>query len=213
MKTKITKNPISKISLLVFSFVIVCGLSLSAYAANDTDLSITISGGILNVDIVDAGGTTVANPSVTMDSVDSTLNKQISNGTLGVTSEKIRLSNSTTTPTWTTTIAATNGASAVWSSTGSATMDYNSTVGGTGSLAVKPSGATIVAVNNGNTTGVSKGTDTAFGAGTGSITLYSANGTAAVSEQYDLTNVVLSQEVPLSQAAASYTINMTLTAI
>jgi len=202
-----------KISLFIFSLTLVLGLSFAAYAANDTDLNLTVTAGVLNIDIVDASGNSVANPAVALSAITASTSAQSSTGTLGTASEKIRLSNPTVTPSWTATIAATNGASAVWTTTGGSTMDYNSAIGGTGTLAINPSVGTIVAAIGGNTTGVTVGTATAFGAGTGSITLYSANGTAAVNEQYDLTGVRLDQQIPGSQLTGAYTINMTLTAI
>ena len=209
----LTSSKNFKIIFSIFAFVLAFGFTINTFAADNTNLSITIQSGALSVDIVDNNGSSVAVPGVTMGTVTASFSSQTSTGTLGVTSQKIRLSNATSTAIWGVSIAATSGSSALWTSTGGTTMDYNSDTNGTGTLTINPATGTIVAVNHGNTTGVSLGSNTAFSSGATSITLYSAAGGAATFEQYDLKGVALSQEVPLGQQSANYTLNLTLTAV
>ena len=179
-----------------------------AFAASNTDLSITINEGSQSIDIVDGAGAAVATPSVAMSAIDFSFADQATTGTLGTASEKIRLSNPTSTSTWTVSIAATDGAGAKWSDGGTNEMDAD--VNGGGQLTIDPSAGTIAANVGGVTTGVSVGSSAALDAGS-AVTLFSADGTAAAYEVYDLTGVALSQNVPGSTPAAAYTLNLTLT--
>ena len=191
-------------------------------AANTTDFSQTINAGSLNVDIVDANGTTVGSPSVSLSSMTFSFDKATTTGTFGTASQKVRLSNPTGTATRSVTVAATSGATTVWTDGGSNTFDFNDPAfaddGGDtdtkgGRLAVDPSGGTIAGVNGCATTNVSAGSSSAFNEGvTNSITLFSASLGASTYCRWDLTGVSLSQSIPAQQAGATYTLNMTLTA-
>jgi hypothetical protein len=61
---------------------------------------------LLSVDIVDASGASVTSPSVTMGATSYKFDCQPSAGTFGVSAQRMRISNSTTTATWTVSIAA-----------------------------------------------------------------------------------------------------------
>jgi hypothetical protein len=185
--------------------------------------------GSLSVDIVDSGGTTVANPGVTMNNAVVSSTCQAVTGTLGIANEKIRLNNTTATATWTVSIAATGGATANWAN-GGATYDYNDGAGATagcadgadadaiaGQLTVNPSVGTITPQGGCNNTGVSLGSSSAFqqtGTVVSSITLYSASGSAGTNCYWDLTGVALSQRIPHTvTTTGSYVINMTITVV
>ncbi len=186
------------------------------------DWTVTWNNGVLNVDIVDSSGDSVANPSLTMSALSFSFTHQTSTGTLGTSSEKIRITNTTINPQWTLTIAPTEGSTAFWDGS-AADYDFNDpspnasdgpdadSLGG--QMTIDPSGATITPQPGCSTTGLSLGSSTAFNEGSvDSITLISAGSSAATNCYWDLTNVDVSQTIPPEQAVSSdYTLNMTLT--
>lgn len=184
----------------------------AVFAAPNTDLSIQVNDGVLSVDIVDSNGDTVANPGVAMSAISFSFNDQNTTGVLGTADEKIRLNNPTGTPTWSVSIAATDGNTALWSDGAGNTMDYNDAAGA--HLSLDPSVGAIAEALGGATTGVSLGSSASFEEGViDSITLYSADSTAGPFAQYDLTGVDVDQIVPAKTAAANYTLSLTLTAL
>ncbi len=182
----------------------------SVLASSQTQLSQTINAGTLGVDIVDAGGTTVGSPAVAFGAAPFSFSTQTGTGTLGVSSQKIRVSNGTTTATWSMAIAATSGNTTLWSA-GTPTMDFNGSAAA-GRLTVDASVGTITPTDSYTTTGLTKGSSTAFAQGTtDSITLLTAGGTADKPGRWDFTGVALTQDIPAAQTPGTYTINMTLT--
>lgn len=167
--------------------------------------------GTLTVDIVDSGGTPVASPTVAFGAGAFSFSTQTSNGTLGAAAQKIRLSNTTSTPTWALSVAATSGPTTLWT-TGSITYDFNDSAAN-GRLTVDPSGATITPQGGCASTGISLGSSTAFNQGVSdSVTLATASGTTQTGCYWDFIGVSLTQDIPAKQAAGTYTISMTLTA-
>ncbi|MBL8015395.1 MAG: hypothetical protein JNK26_04370 [Candidatus Doudnabacteria bacterium] len=182
--------------------------------------------GPLTVDIVDAGGSSVASPSVGFSNLVTVFECQDSTGTLGVSAEKIRVTNSTFSPSWSLSIGATGGETATWAATG-ASYDYNDNAGTptgcgdggdadalAGRLTLNPAVATITPQVGCSNTGISLGTNNSFLQGTlSSINLMQAGGTASTGCYWDLTGVGATQQVPADQPAGTYTINMTLTLV
>lgn len=179
--------------------------------------------GTLAVSIVDADGVDVGSPSVTMNAGEYSFVYQTVSGTLGSASQKIRFTNETATATWTLAIAATGGATAVWSDGGSNTYDFNDPTASAadgvdddtkgGQLTLNPNAGTVTAEVGCDNTGVSKGSQTSFSEGSAdSVTLMSADGTASTGCYWDLTGVTLSQTIPADQTVATYTLGFTLTA-
>lgn len=180
------------------------------YASSQTQLSQTINAGTLGVDIVDGSGNSVGSPSVAFSAAPFSFNTQTGTGTLGVASQKIRVSNGTNTATWSMTMAATSGNTALWSA-GTPTMDFNGTASA-GRLTVDPSGGTITPTDSYTSTGLTKGTSTSFSQGvTDSATLLTAGSSADKPGRWDFTGVALTQDIPAAQTPGTYTINMTLT--
>lgn len=179
---------------------------------------------LLSTDIVDGSGNSVASPAISMSSTSLKFDCQTVTGTLGISSEKIRTTNTTSNPAWTLTIAATSGATTNWS-TGSLTYDFNDSSGSpagcadggdtdsiAGQMTINPSAATVTAQPSCTTTGVTRGSSAGFAEGsTDSVTLLTASASANLSCYWDLTNVAVSQTIPAEQLDGSYTINMTLT--
>lgn len=180
---------------------------LLASSSSTFNQSIT---GILSVDIVDGSSVSVANPSVSFTSRTFTASTQTSTGTLGTSTEKIRVTNPTSTATWTMALAATSGPTATWSD-GSHTMDFNGAASA-GRLTVDASGGTLTGVGSTATTNVSKGTSLSFSQGTDdSVTLLQALSGAQAPGQWDLIGASMTQDIPALQATGNYSINMTLT--
>ena len=204
--------------------------TISLYATY-ADVTYTSSGS-LGVGIVDGAGSPVGSPSLSMGakqvSLDCQSGASASTGTLGVSAQRIRVTNTTGNGNWTMSIAATSGATANWSN-GTTSYDFNDPTGSpagcgdvggdadnlAGQLTVNPSASTITPQGGCATTGITRGSSSAFNEGvTNSITLLTA-----VSSQtncyYELTNVALSQTIPANTPASgtAYSMNMTITVV
>jgi hypothetical protein len=140
-----------------------------------------------------------------------TWNTQQSTGTLGIAVQKIRVSNTTGTPSWTISLAATNNTNR-WTSGGN-TYDFNDSAAN-GRMNVDPSVSTITPQSGCNNTGLTKGTSTYFAQGTqDSVNLVIAGGSAGTNCYWDITGVNMTQDVPATQVVGSYALDMTLTII
>lgn len=179
----------------------------------------------LGHDIVNGSGVSVASPSVVLPVKSFGFTCQTATGTLGVASEKLRVTNTTSSPAWQLSIAPTAGPTASWSN-GSTNYDVNDPTtagcsdGGDadafkGQLSINPSVSTITPVLTGcTTTNLTKGASSAYNQGTvDSIVLLTANTSAQINCEWDLTGVALSQTIPAEQASGSYTMGLTVTLI
>ena len=182
--------------------------------------------GSLSVDVVDASGVTVASPSLSMSTLAATGSCQTSSGTLGVSAQKIRVTNTTLTPGWSLSIAATAGATSNWSS-GGATYDFNDSSGSpagcsdgadadsiAGQLSTDPSAGTIAAQAGCTTTGLTKGSASAFSQSvTDNVSLLNASASTGTDCYWDFTGITLSQKIPELQASGAYSLPMTITVV
>lgn len=183
--------------------------------------------GVLSGDIVNSTGASVASPSFTMNTANYLFGCEEVSGILGTSNQRIRVSNMTANAAWTTSIAATDGPTALWKTgDGLQQYDYNESGGnpigctdGTdtdtvvGKLRVEPSAATLTPQAGGCTTnGISLGSNANFSEGSvDAIGLMSASGSANIGCYWDLTGVPLKQYIPQAQANGSYTLNLTIT--
>jgi hypothetical protein len=176
-------------------------------------------GGTLSVDIVDSGGTSVPSPTMGMGAVTFSFPYQTANGTFGVSTQKVRVNNTTLNPQWSLTLAATGGATAFWNGT-PADYDFNDPTanavdGGDadsygGQMTMDASAGTLGGTCS--ATGITKGSSASFSEGvTNSITLLTAGATADTNCYWDFTGISVSQTIPAEQAADNYSIDMTLT--
>ena len=180
-----------------------------SYAGSNTNFNQSINGN-LGIGIVDSSGNNVTSPSVSFSSLVFSMNSQTSTGTLGASSEKIRVTNPTSTPTWTASIAATSGPTALWQGSDK-NYDFNGSAAA-GQMTINPTAGTITGAGSTSIANVSLGASNSFAQGTkDSIDLMSAAIGAQAPGQWDLTNVGISQTVPAGQAAQSYSIQMTVT--
>lgn len=180
--------------------------------------------GSLTTDIVDSGGSSVSTPSLALSTTAASSDCQTTTGTFGVSAQKVRISNSTATPGWTMTMAATGGVTSNWSS-GTANYDFNDSNGSqvgcgdgadadslAGQLTVNPSASTITPQAGCSATGITAGSSSAFVQGTtDSVTLATASGSTQTNCYWDVTGIGLSQKIPSFTPAGNYSINVTVT--
>jgi hypothetical protein len=184
--------------------------------------------GVLSTDIVDAGGVSVSNPSFTLSALSYLFECSESTGILGTTSQRIRISNMTANASWTTSIAATSGTTALWRNGGDTEQfDYND-VGGSpngcsdggdtdtkaGKLRIEPAAATLSPQSGCSNTNVTLGSDANFHQGiTDAITLVSAASGAGTECYWDLTDITVRQYIPEGQSSDNYNVNLTITTV
>ncbi len=171
---------------------------------------------VLSADIVDSTGASVTSPSAAMSSATYSFACQTVTGALGSSAQKIRVTNTTTNPAWTMSIAATGGSTSKWLAGSLAYAFNNPTSSGcsAGQLAVNPAAGSITPQSGCTTTGVSLGSSSAFNAGiVDGITLASASTAASTGCYWDIIGIPLSQTIPAEQAVGTYTINLTVTLV
>jgi hypothetical protein len=184
--------------------------------------------GILSADIVDAAGTSVTNPNYSLNAVGYLFDCAESTGTVGSSTQKIRVSNMTGSASWTTSVAATDGATALWRNGGN-TLQFDFNDGGgspagcadaadsdskAGRLRLEPSAATVTPAPGCALTNISLGADQSYSEGTiDAITLASASAGANAECYWDLTNVNMRQTIPAEQPVDSYLLNLTVTTV
>jgi len=180
--------------------------------------------GILTTDIVDETGTSVATPSITFGASQVGFTCQPTTGTLGTSSQKIRISNSTGNASWTLTIAALLGNTALWDS-GTNTYDFNDSAGAPpgcsdggdtdsvpGQLTFDFSSATITPQAGCSNTGITLGTNTGFVEGsTDNIVVAQASGSAQTNCYWDITGISVQQTIPFGQTPGTYSLSTNLT--
>lgn len=174
--------------------------------------SITTSGGSLSISIVDNLGALVASPYVNFSSGTFRWSIQQTLGTLGVTAQQLKISNFTSTPNWTLSLAATGGNTSLWQS-GSDSYKFNG-LDSEGRLQVNPSLATITPGGSCSSTGLTKQSSAYFvGGSVDSIDLIVAGSSAEINCDWFVTGVGLIQDIPAEQAGGSYSLAMTITVI
>jgi hypothetical protein len=219
MKTKIINLIARRIGII--SMIAIGIVAIKASASNQSQLNQSINDGVRSIDIVDAGGTTVASPTVSFSAATFSFATQDTTGTLGVSAQRIRVYNPTSTVAWTASVAG-SAPGANWT-TGSAYYDFNDGNGYTdgadsdsygGQLSVAPAGGTLAGVSGCATTNVSLGSNSSFvETTTNSITIASGAAGAATYCRWDITNIGLTQRIPASQISGSYSLNLVLSII
>ena len=217
---------------LVALALVLAGIAglLYADAAATPTLNQTINAGTLATDIRDASRVTVGSPSVAMSAATLSFSCLTGgsrpSGTLGSDSQRVYVDNPDNADNgWTLAIAATSGATAVWTDGGSNTYDFND-AGGSGctdgadadlvggQMTIDPASATTTTDYSGSsTTGITLlGSATAFvQATTDSITLVTAANTSADIWRGYFKSYTIYNTIPAEQAAAAYTLGFTIT--
>ncbi len=225
LPTKVKASVLVAFSMLSISSIV--------FASPITDVTQTINSGVLSTDILDATRAAVALPTFAMSaksfSFDCYAGGSASTGTLGSNTQRLYISNpSGANNGWNLTMAATGGATSTWSNSGATQkFDFNDPTGGTagcsdgadadlfaGQMTVDASAGTLTTdCASCTSTGVTKGSSTAFNQGTtDSITLVSAALASDDVWRGYLTGATISQTIPAEQAADSYSVSLTLTA-
>lgn len=186
------------------------------------------SAGVLSFDIVDSGGSSVSSPSYAMSDHTFSFSCTDKTGTLGTNTQRLRVTNTTTTPGWALSIAATNGTTSLWQNGGNTEQfDYNDNTGTptgcgdgadgdskSGQLTFNPTVGSNSPEAGCSAANIGLGSQASFVEGSvNSVTLASATSSAQTDCYWDLTNISSSQAIPSEQATSTYTLNLTLTII
>jgi len=184
--------------------------------------------GTLSNDIVDASDNSVAAPVFGLNTLALNFSCAAIDGTLGTASQKLKISNLTTSAGWSASIAATFGATDAWSNAGNTEFyDFNDGAGSpagcadggdadsyAGQLTIDPSVATLSAEPGCVNTDVSLGGAASFVQGvTDSIELITAGASANADCIWDVTGIDMSQYIPAEQPVGSYDLNLTITVV
>ncbi len=200
-----------KLSVMALALVAVAFVSAPAAHAALTatsQLSQQITAGVLSTSIRDGSNVVVASPSFTLGSVAVSTGTQTATGTWGSSTQRIAVDNpGGANAGWTLTLAATGGSSATWTSGGN-TYAFNGNAT-TGQLTINPAASTLTSLT-GTSTGITKGTSSAFTGATPITLLTAASGSDDIWNGY-ITGVGVSQAIPASQPAGTYTFDLTQT--
>jgi hypothetical protein len=184
--------------------------------------------GSLNLDIVDTNGQSVSSPAFSLDSSPFSFSCTSSNGLIGETNQKIRVSNLTNIPSWSVSVAPTSGQSALWRNVGDTERyDFNDPSGDplgcadgldgdsyAGQLTIDPSVATVTPEIGCSTGNISLGSQSSYSDGViGSVEIANASSSSDADCIWDITNIGLSQRIPAEQPLGSYNLNLTVTII
>jgi hypothetical protein len=184
-----------------------------------------IATGEYGVAFVDEASVEVLAPSVAFSGASvSTSGCQLTTGVLGTSAEKLRISNDVATNGWSVSISATDGQASQWTS-GDEKYDFNDLTGSppgcsdgadadttAGYLGVAPLAGQITSKPGCSTTGISLGSSAGFEQGiTDAITLATASSVADRFCYWDITDIVLQQQIPSTVPAGSYGLDMTIT--
>lgn len=207
------------------------GVAGSALAADTSNFQITINAGVLAIDIVDAGLTTVASPTVVFGALTFSFTCQTpgASGTFGTASEQIYVTNPDAADNgWTASLAA-SATTDLWDSAGT-DFDFNDPTGApagctdggdadafAGQMTVDPSGGTLDTGNCSSctTANLTLGSSDSYEEGvTDSITLITAAAASDDIGDFTLQGVAVTQTIPAEQPAASdYDIDMVLSVV
>ncbi len=182
--------------------------------------------GSISTSIVDGSGNPIASPARALDPVLYSFSCTESSGFLTTSVQRIRVTNPTGAAGWTTSIAPTAGATALWQN-GGATLffDFNDTSGSptgcvdggdpdtvAGQLRVNALDADIAPEPVCSLAGVAAGSTQVFSQGTvNSITLATGSVGADTECYWDIINLKLDQTIPLEQPTDEYILNLTVT--
>lgn len=177
--------------------------------------------GLLSVDFVDGSGVSISSPTLSLSNASAGFSYSTTTGTLGTSSQKIRVTNTTANTNWSLTISATSGNTALWTN-GSSFYDYNDPTANAqdgadsdnygGQMTLNPSVSTITPQSGCTASGISKGNQNSFSQGIlDSLSLSTSNSSTPTNCYWDFTGITVSQTIPKQQATGTYTINMTAT--
>ncbi|MEP6710584.1 MAG: hypothetical protein ABJA64_02610 [Candidatus Saccharibacteria bacterium] len=184
-----------------------------AYASPTGRLNQSITSGTLSTDIRDASYVTVGSPSFNMTAATVSNACQTITGTYGDNAQRVYVDNpGGANNGFTLAIASTAGSGALWTSGGN-TYDFDDAAGGgctNGQLTLDPSVSTLGLDGSSTSTGITKGTATAFLSNSSITLLNAAAGSDDIWRGY-LTGIGVSQKIPASKPAGTYVLDLTQT--
>lgn len=173
-----------------------------------SELTQEITSGALSTDIRNESGNVVASPSFAMSAATLSTSQQSVSGTFGSSSQRVSVDNpGGADGGWTLAWNATDAGTGEWIS-GGESYPYNGSAAA-GRLTVNPTVGSLTAVT-GTTTGISLGSQADF-SGSTPITLLTADASSDNIWNGYVTGIGLTQTIPASQPAGSYTLDMTQT--
>lgn len=180
----------------------------------------------LSTNIVDDTGAVIASPNIAMPPAIEQFDCSTVVGSLGDTTQRIRITNMRTSASWSTSIAPTGGSTAVWSNAGNTRFyDFNDTNDSgctdgadgdayAGSLQISPSTQTVAPESLCAATNLNSGSNQTFSEGSvNAVTLVSASAGADTACYWDIYGAQVIQKIPAEQRADSYEVNMTVTTV
>lgn len=215
------RNAIAVVSAL--GLLIVPAVAFAATTVS-TNLTQSINPGSLSIDILDSTRTTVGSPSYALGASTYSFNCQTVTGSLGDNNNRVYMTNPGADNNGFVVSLAGSATTATYVS-GSDKYDYNDataacgdsadtdTVGG--QLTIDPSAETITPdYTGGNTTGITKGSSTAFsevGTVVSSITMVNAGSGSDDAGRWYFTGAGLSQTIPAQTPVGNYSLGLVLT--
>lgn len=190
--------------------------------------TITTAPAEMLVGIVNSSGDTVGSPVYPLGTTIVKSVCQTVNGTLGTASQQLQVYNNLSSTGWSLSIAASDGPSSLWSTSGGAQYyDFNDSSGSpagcnsgsdgdgyAGQLTINPSGASISSPNGCSSSGISLGTAIGFDqSAIDTISLGTGSSSTPVGCQWNFTGIGMSQTIPPSQPAGTYTLTMMMTMV
>ncbi|MEI8361167.1 MAG: hypothetical protein WCG01_03500 [bacterium] len=179
--------------------------------------------GSLSADMVSATGSIISQPLIYMNGMSMSNNCQTASGTIGTTTQDIRINNQTSLSSWTVSIAA-SSTTALWSTT-SSQYDFNDSLGSgcsdgpdadnfAGQMTVNPAISVITPQSGCQLTGISKGGSASFNEGvTDALTLISGASTASTNCYWDVSGIGVYQTIPAMQLPNNYSMDLTITIV
>lgn len=195
-------------ALFGIGMIMIPPLIVSAAPTATSELTQQINAGAISTDIRDAGGSVVASPSFAMTTATISTSQQSVTGTFGSNTQRVTVDNpGGANGGWTLAWNATVPGTGTWTAGGN-NYPYNSSAAN-GRLSVNPSVGSLTAVSGG-ATGITLGSNADF-TGSTAITLITADASSADIWNGYVTGIGLTQTIPASQPAGSYTLDMTQT--
>lgn len=190
------------------------GATLNSYDAHATIRAV----GSLSAAIVDGAGQPITQPSIAFSPLHMLHQCQTATGLLGEATKRLRITNDIVTNGWSASIAPTQGSGATWQS-GVGQYDFNNPAGSpagctAGQLSMTPQASVITPQSGCSTTGINRGANASFSAGTTeAITLLTASAATPRFCYWDVTDIGLSQQIPAYQPPGDYSLDMTITVV
>lgn len=185
---------------------------------------ISISTGVLTINIVDNSGNIIENPIFILDSISSKIDSTSSQGIFGFDNQKIRISNSTNNPKWSVSLSAVNGPGALWTNGNGGYYDFNDPTPNAedgddeddagGQMSIDTSTTNIIPQAGNSSSGINLISNASFEENIqDSLNIISSSNTTETDTYWDIIGINVLQSIPALQEVGDYSIEMMLTII